>query len=481
LDGSRKHRVGFGLSGKLLALAVLFVMLAEVLIFVPSIANFRLRWLEDRLGQARTAALVLDAAPSGAVPEPLAQRILQSIGAEAMALKTPESRRLLAQSNVPPAVDVEVDLREPDQAASVIEAFRTLLAPKPRMMRVIGPALEDEEFVEIVLPETKLRKAMLAFSRNIMLLSVVISGIVAILLYVSLDRLIVRPVRRLTGQIVAFGEHPEDQSRILVPTVRGDEIGVAERELAGMQRELHNQLQQKTRLAALGLAVSKINHDLRNLLASAQLILERIGAHNDPAVQRWVPKLVAALDRAVGLAESTLSYGRVQEPPPNRQRVTVATVVGDVREALGMGPEAKIGWVESIERGLAIDADPDQLFRVLLNICRNAVQALESLPDPDPSRDQVRIAGRREGSVVVIEVSDSGPGVPEKARKHLFEPFQSSTRTGGAGLGLAIAAELLRAHGGSIELVDGTLGATFRIAVPDRPVDLGSARAQRRA
>jgi signal transduction histidine kinase len=252
-------------------------------------------------------------------------------------------------------------------------------------------------------------------------------------------------------------------------------------ELASMQRELHTQLQQKTRLAALGLAVSKINHDLRNLLGSAQLILDRIGGLSDPTVQRWAPKLVAALDRAVGLAESTLSYGRAQEPPPNRRAVALATVFADVREALGIGPDSRIGWIETIDRDLSIDADPDQLFRVLLNICRNAVQALESRPDPDPARDQVRLAGRREGSVVVIEVSDTGPGIPERARRHLFEPFQSSMRQGGVGLGLAIAAELLRAHGGAIELVEGTLGATFRITVPDRPVDLGSARARRRA
>lgn len=475
------RRLQFGLSDKLLALTVLFVMLAEVLIYVPSIANYRMNWLEDRIGQARTAALVLDAAPAGAVPEPLAQRILDSIGAEAVALKTQDTRRLLAQSDVPPEVEVEVDLRQPRDLDAIPAAFATLFATEPRMLRVIGRAPEGEEFVEIVLPETELRQALIGFSKTILMLSLAISAITALLLYFTLDRLIVRPVRRLTQQMIAFGEKPEDASRMLVPSGRSDEIGLAERELASMQRELHGQLQQKTRLAALGLAVSKISHDLRNLLGSAQLILDRIGGLTDPTVQRWAPKLVAALDRAVGLAESTLSYGRAQEPPPNRRLVPLAAVFADVREALGIGPEARIGWIETVDRDLEIDADPDQLFRVLLNICRNAVQALESRPDPDPARDQLRLAGRREGSVVVVEVSDTGPGVPERARRHLFEPFQSSTRRGGAGLGLAIAAELLQAHGGSIELVEGTLGATFRITVPDRPVDLRSARALRRA
>lgn len=466
----------FGLSNRLLLLAVLFILLAEVLVYVPSIANFRRNWLADRIGQARTAALVLDAVPAGAIPEPLAREVLRSIGAEAVALKTADTRRLLAQANVPSAVHMEIDLREPAGFRSVVNAFRTLLPHKAYQMRVVGQAPMGEEFVEIVLNDAELRRAMLTFSKDVLLLSLGISMIAGILLYVALDRMIVRPVRRLTAEMVAFGDAPEDASRIVEPSDRADEIGVAERELASMQRELHAQLQQKSRLAALGLGVAKINHDLRNLLGSAQLILERIGGLNDPAVQRWAPKLVAALDRAVKLAESTLSYGKAQEPPPNRRRVSVAAVIGDVREALALGPEheACIGWVESIERGLEIDADPDQLFRVLLNVCRNAAQALESAGKPDPKRDQIRLGGRREGSVVVLEVSDTGPGIPQKVREHLFEPFGVSTRRGGAGLGLAIASDLVRAHGGTIELIDGTLGATFRITVPDRPLEFRS-------
>jgi signal transduction histidine kinase len=81
--------------------------------------------------------------------------------------------------------------------------------------------------------------------------------------------------------------------------------------------------------------------------------------------------------------------------------------------------------------------------------------------------------------VVVIEVSDTGPGLPERARAHLFEAFQGSTRTGSVGLGLAIVAELVRAHGGEIRLVDGTIGATFRLSIPDRAVDLDTRRGER--
>ena len=141
----------------------------------------------------------------------------------------------------------------------------------------------------------------------------------------------------------------------------------------------------------------------------------------------------------------------------------------------GLPPDTRAGARN--ERNLSVDGDPDQLFRVLLNLVRNAAQALEG--NPDPASMQIRVTGRREGAVAILEVSDTGPGVPQKTREHLFEAFQTSGRPGGSGLGLAIAAELVRAHGGNIQLVEGTIGATFRIVIPDRPVELLSIRNER--
>ena len=247
-----------------------------------------------------------------------------------------------------------------------------------------------------------------------------------------------------------------------------------------MQTELASMLHQKSRLATLGLAVSKINHDLRNLLGSAQLISDRMSSLSDPEVQRFAPKLMRALERAIAFCQSTLSYGRLQEPPPERKPILLQPLVEEVHETLGLGPDASIRWISAVERGLMVEADYDQLFRILVNLSRNAVQALESRATCcDPGRDQIRITGRREGAVVVVEVSDTGPGFSEKARAHLFEAFQGSTRTGGAGLGLAIAAELVRAHGGDIRLVEGTIGATLRLTIPDRAVELSARRGAR--
>jgi signal transduction histidine kinase len=325
---------------------------------------------------------------------------------------------------------------------------------------------------------------MLRYSVDILLLSLLISAITAALVYLALHYMFVRPMRRVTANMIAFRADPENSDRVIAPSGRLDEIGTAERELATMQTELASMLHQKNRLAGLGLAVSKINHDLRNLLASAQLFSDRLAKIPDPGVQRFAPKLMHALERAIAFCQSTLSYGRLQEPPPERRPILLEPLVEEVHENLGLGADAPIRWISAVERGLVVEADYDQLFRILLNLARNAVQAMESQAtegrtDRDPGRDQIRITGRREGAVVVIEVSDTGPGFSEQARAHLFEAFQGSTRTGGTGLGLAIAAELVRAHGGEIRLVEGTIGATLRLTIPDRAVELAAHRGAR--
>ena len=470
----------FGLSGKLLLLTILFVMIAEVLIYVPLVANFRVNWLRDHLEVAKTAALVLEAAPNGMVPDPLAKKILDSIGARAVAMKMGATHYMLQPSDVtlPPISDV-FDMRQVGTLTSVIDAFRMMLSGKRDVMRVVGPAPMGGEYIDLVMNEQPLRAAMLRYSADLLLMSLLISGFTAALVYLALHYMFVRPMRRITDNMTAFRADPENPDRIIMPSVRADEIGTAEQELAAMQSELASMLHAKNRLAALGLAVSKINHDLRNLLASAQLFSDRLAKLPDPTVQRFAPKLMQALERAIAFCQSTLSYGRLQEPPPDRKPILLEPLVEEVHETLNLGPDAPIRWIGAVERGLIVEADYDQLFRILLNLARNAMQAMESRAAPDPGRDQIRITGRREGAVVVIEVSDTGPGFSEKARAHLFEAFQGSTRTGGTGLGLAIAAELVRAHGGDIRLVEGTIGATLRLTIPDRAVELSAHRGAR--
>ncbi len=388
-------------------------------------------------------------------------------------------RRLLAVSDMPPEINRDIDMRAMSWHRAIIDAFGTLLCAERDVMRVVGPAPMGGDFVEIVMDEAPLRQAMVSFSVRILFLSLIISAITAALVYLALHFLLVRPMRRMTANMVAFRSEPENPARVIAASDRTDEVGTAERELAAMQRNLAGLLAQKNHLAALGLAVSKINHDLRNMLSSAQLFSERLAKIADPHVQRFAPQLMRALERAIAFCQLTLSYGRVQEAPPDRRMLALEPMVEDVRATLGLDDGSQARWISSVERGLMVDADPDHLFRILLNLARNALQALDGRDRKDPARDQIRITGRREGAVVVIEVSDTGPGLSERARAHLFEAFQGSTRTGSAGLGLAIAAELVRAHGGEVRLVDGTIGATFRLTIPDRAVELSSRRGDR--
>lgn len=480
--GSRR----LGLSGKLLLLTVPLVMIAAILLYVPAIANFWVNRLNDRVAAANTAALVLDAAPLGMVPDSLSREILKSINARAVAIKMGQQRRLLASDNLPTAIGHDIDLRDMTVWEAITGSFRMMLETGNQAIRIVGPGVGNAQFIEIVTDELPLRQSMYRFSRNVVVVALIIAVLTAGLVYLALHYLFVRPMRRLTASLVGFHENPESSAGIIVPSQRSDEIGVAERELSDMQRDLMSMLHQKSRLAALGLAVSKINHDLRNLLASAQLLSDQLASVPDPRVQRFAPKLVRSLERAIAFCQSTLSYGRAQEAAPDRRMILIEPVVLEVRETAGLASDASIAWVAAIERGLAVDADPDQLFRVLLNLVRNAAQALESHSSGQGSHQgsqggaqQIRITGKREGAVAIIEVSDTGPGVPQKTREHLFEAFQTSGRPGGSGLGLAIAAELVRAHGGEIHLVEGTIGATFRIVIPDRPVELLTIRNER--
>ena len=460
-------RRGFGLSWKLLVLTVLYVMLSEVLIYVPSIANFRNNWLQDRMTMADAASSVLAESVTAEVPRGIQKDLLAAVGAKAIAIRTGATSRLIATVDMPPHIDATADLRSMQPVTDIVDAFGTLFAQQPRTLRVIGNS-RSGAILELIISDRPLRAAMLAYSVNIVWLAALISVITAGLLYFTINRLLVRPVRRLTANIVSFSEAPEDTTRVIVPSGRGDEVGVAEERLAAMERDLQGTLREQRHLADLGLAVSKINHDLRNMLASAQLFSDRLGSLPDPNVQRFAPKLIGALDRAIAYCQSTLTYGRAREPAPARRLVALGRLVDDVADALGLAEHPVIAWENRVPAGLEVDADPDQLFRVLVNLGRNSVQAMEA--DPNPAVIcRLTITAAREAAAVTIRVTDTGPGLPEKARASLFRAFQGSVSPGGTGLGLAIAAELVRAHGGAIALVDGGPGATFQIIIPDRP------------
>jgi signal transduction histidine kinase len=462
-----------GLSCKLLVLTIMFVMLSEVTIYVPSIVNYRMAWLRDAHATASIAALVLSS--DTPVGTQLEGQLLDATGALAIALRDRDRRRLLTLEGVPGHVAVHVDLDRFTVLGAVLDTFDSLTAPRGRLLRITAAMPGSSQIVEAIVPEADLHAAIFAYSRNILVLSLVISVITAALVYSSLRRVTVRPLQRLTAAMDRFAVDPADASRMIQPSGRSDEIGDAEVRLRAMQEELGRTIHQQRHLAELGLAVSKINHDLRNLLASAQLFSDRLAAVPDPLVQRLAPKIVRTLDRAIGYTRSVLAYGAAREAPPERRLVTLACLVDDVAEVVGVAQHSTIVFEADVPRDIEVDADPDQLFRVLVNLARNAVEALEAGPNGALVR-RLTIGAERTGAVVRIRVADTGPGVPARAREHLFQAFHCSGRPGGTGLGLAIAAELVRAHGGQIALVAGPPGAVFEITLPDRPVDLAAVR-----
>ncbi|HVA14815.1 MAG TPA: HAMP domain-containing sensor histidine kinase [Stellaceae bacterium] len=447
-----------GLSARLLVLTVFFVMLSEVLIFVPSVARDRLAYLEDRLDAARLAVFALEATPDNSVSQSLANELLADVGAHGIAVHE-EDATLMIDSDMPPTPNATFDLRGVGMFALIRDAVATLLRSDNRILRVLDmSAKEPGVTVELLLDERPLRAEMWAFGRRLFGASLAISLITAALVYLSLQWLLVRPMRRLTLGMIKFREDPADATRVIKPLGRRDELGQAERELAGMQATVHQALAQKERLAALGTAVTKINHDLKNILATMRLLADGIATSAAPELRRVAPGLAAAIDRAVALTTGTLDYTREGAPPLRRSRFALAGLSEEIAEMEFRTGTDRLLVENKVSPLLIAAADRDQLYRVLHNLVQNAAQA---------GAHRLTLRAAESEAMLVIEIADDGPGLPPKARENLFRPFAGSARPGGTGLGLAIAREVMRAHGGDIALDESTgAGTIFRLTLP---------------
>lgn len=451
------------LSGRFLILTTVFVMLAEVLIFVPSVARFREDYLLGHLERAQIASLALLA--DDMISPDLETELLKNAGVFNVVLRRDEMRQLVLSGPVPGAVEASFDLRDVPARILIRDAMLRLLDPDPRVIRVIGnPRLEAGLLIEVTMLTTDLRTAMFDYGLRILLLSAVISIITALLLFLSVRILLVRPIAGVVGHMQRYAEAPEDTRRIITPSASVTELRLAEEALQSLQTQLTQALKQKDRLAQLGAAVARVSHDLRNILTAAQLFTDRIEGSKDPTVARMAPKLVGSITRAVSLCETTLAFGRAEEPAPMLSRFNLARLTDEVLDAerLAVG-DADISLSADIPGTMIVRADPEQIYRVLQNLVRNARQAIAGSGQPG----EISIKGYATDDAWMIEIADTGPGLPPKAREHLFQPFQGGVRKGGAGLGLAIVAELLRGHGGTITLKDSAgAGTTFVLCLP---------------
>jgi signal transduction histidine kinase len=468
--------LGRGLSARLLALTIIFVLVGEVLIYVPSIARFRTGYLEQRIETARLAALTIEAAPEPMVTEGLGRELLRHAGVLAISLKRPGRRTFILATNKPPEIARVYLLAERTLFDQVGDAFATLWNGDWPAIRVIAhsPKDRDEILVDIVVDFAPLRDAMLGYSWRIVLLSIVLAAITAGLIYFSIHFTLVRPMRRVTESLVAFRGDPENSAADIHTSWRRDEIGLVQRELRTMQEEVRLALRQQARLAAVGAAVGKINHDLRNMLATATLMTDRLAHAANPDSERLIRPLLGALDRATRLCEQTLAFARAEEPTIAPTQFPLRPLIEEMLEGL-----PNLGGVVTLEHDgvaeeLQVLADRAQLFRVLSNLVKNALEAhatrraAEAIGAPaHDGPDRIALRAELADDGVAIEIEDNGPGLVKRARDHLFAAFAGAGRAGGSGLGLVIARDLVRAHGGRLELVQtGPTGTLFRIWLP---------------
>ena len=453
------------LSGRFLLLTVIFVMIAEILIFVPSIARFRFDYLSERLERAQIASLSVLAASDSFVEPDLEGELLTNAGVISIALRRDNFRELILALRMPAMVEETFDLRNASAMTLMMDALRTMVIQDDRVIRVIGePVQKGGLQIEATLYEQPLKFAMLDYGRNIFILSLIISVITAALLFFAVRRFIVRPISRVVDSMVQFQADPEDVHNVIVPDAGVSELRQAETALQDMQNRIAGSLKQKERLAQLGGAVAKVSHDLRNMLTTAQLFTDRIEMSDDPAVAKTAPKLVNSLNRAINLCEQTLNFGKAEESPPSLSEFALAEVVEDIQEAEALRRTSGLSeLLVDIPDGLKVIADPEQMYRVIINLARNARQAIENSGQPG----EVRISAQKAEGETHVTVMDTGPGLPQKAQDNLFRPFEGGTRREGTGLGLTIAAELVRGHGGRLELLrTGPDGTAFRIAIP---------------
>lgn len=454
------------LSGRFLGLTVVFVMIAEVLIFVPSVARFRLDYVQNRLELAQLAALALLATPDEAVSPDLESELLETAGVLNVVLRREAVRELVLSGPMPEPVAQSYDIRDPSPVMLMLDALAVFGRGDDRVVRFIGRTARGEPSdIEVTLHEAPLRAAMIDYGLRILYLSLAISVATATLLFFAVQRLIVRPINRVVDHMTAYRDDPEDPGRIIEPRAGAEELQRAETALRELELALTGALKQKDRLAALGSAVAKVSHDLRNLLTTAQVLADRIETSADPAVARTAPKLVASIARAISLCERTLAYGRAEEPPPEMSVFPLGDLVAEVVEnEARAAPEDLVSVTADVASDLRVRADREQLFRVLTNLVRNAAQAIAATGSPG----SVTVEAATEGAACTILVRDTGPGLAPRARENLFRPFQGGARRGGAGLGLVIAAELVRGQGGTLTLDStGPGGTTFRISLPE--------------
>jgi len=442
------------LSGKVLLMTIGFVMLAELVIFIPSAAMFRQNWLAERAESAGLLTLALTGVPDYEGSEILAKQFMQDTDVLMLLAKRDGMTELVL--GMPPSAEgfEVINIQALSSRPLFRDAFRAFFDDGPGYLRVqANSPVEGQDVLEFIVPKEKLNSAMRNYFERIFYLSLIISLITGFLIYLALSFMIVRPVRKLAIELTDFREDPETRKGKL-PSKRRDELGMLEREFYDMKQSVRASLKQQDRLATLGLAVAKINHDLRNVLTSAQLVSDRMAMDKEERVANMGQRLVRTVDRGIKLCTETLNYTSSQEDPPDFETLRLSTllgeVAGDTLESFGSGPR-KVNFKNRVKTDMNVSADPDHTYRIFHNLFRNAGHAMASEKDDEVVRELI-VEAKKEGDFVKVSVTDTGPGIPEKKQDNLFTAFASASGNGSTGLGLTISKELAKSQGGDLGL-----------------------------
>jgi len=450
------------LSGQLLLITIVFVMIAEVLIFIPSAAMFRQNWLMERAEAAGLLTLSIEGVPDYESSQRLSAEFMQGKDVSMVAQKRDGMSQVVL--GMPPTGKkiYLVDLREERRLPLFRESFRDFFEGGDAYIRILShPTVPGVEALEVLVPQSALKMAMIDYCKRVLLWSLAISVLTGLMVYTALSRMIVRPVQKLAAGLARFRKDPRKRKELERPVTRKDEIGQLEREFIDMKDGVRETFKQQERMATLGMAMAKINHDLRNVLSAAQLISDRLAGDPEERVKVMGERLVKAVERGVKLCDATLSFSQSAQEHPQPRPTRLAALIGEAA-ADSLHDSVGIVFENKIDTNLQAYIDPDHTYRIFHNLCRNAVQAMVDSPVKT-----LTVSAECADDKINVSITDSGPGLPERARENLFKAFTSSVRKGGTGLGLTIARELARAQGGNLllERTDAT-GTVFIVSLP---------------
>ena len=443
------------LSGKLLLMTIAVVMLAELVIFIPSATAFRQDWLNVRAQQAALLAQALTGVPDYEASEILTEQFMRDTDVIMMSAKRDGmSEFMLGQPPSSGDIDV-IDLREKRRLPLFRDAFRAFFGSAKGSLRVLAVSpVQGQDALELIIPKAKLQWAMRDYAKRIAVLSLAIAVITGLMIYLAMLFMIIRPIENLAGGLAAFREDPEIRRSNLPPSSRKDEIGQLQREFYDMKQGVRASFKQRERLATLGMAVAKINHDLRNVLASASLVSDRLASDQDERIAKMGSRLMRAIDRGIKLTSEVLNFSLSGQDEAELEVVRVSLLVGeaagDTLGGFGSGAR-RISFTNKIPSEMIVTADKDHTYRIFHNLFRNAAQAMAKIREDDAVR-HLTVEAIPSGDHITILVRDTGPGIPDKVKDKLFKAFAASSGHGSTGLGLTISQDLAREQGGDIVL-----------------------------